>query len=87
MPVNVPYIALALSVGGESLEGQEVSKGLRISEVDDRFFNLSDMEQYLEQAEQLSDPGIWSHVSLGFDHELCVHRFRGQCGSTGRDTV
>lgn len=49
---------MALPVGGESLEGQEVSKELRISEVDDGFFNLSDMERYLEQAEQLSDPGI-----------------------------
>lgn len=60
VPVRVPYLAMALSVGGENVEGQGVTKGLCISEVDDGFFNLFNMERYLDQAEQLSDPGIES---------------------------
>lgn len=48
---------MALFVG-EDTERQGVSKGLQMSGVDDGFFNLSDMERYLEEAELLSDPGM-----------------------------
>ena len=39
---------------------RKVVKGHQRSEVEDEFFNLSDMEQYLEEAEQLSELGTAS---------------------------
>ena len=60
-------------------EAQKVEKCHK-PRVDDGFFSMSAMEEYLENADKLSDPGMIRLFHTFYDGLI---RLRGQCGYVG----